>query len=358
MSRSLKVQPKYIQDVKLAWWLKSNGREQELAQELGRSLLIVIINLFLKGKPVNRLNFIEICNILGLDWRLIAGLEDRENPPASSGKATGELEQRDSLSSVSFEERQCLAESSLQTIRKLYPPIPVNSSNAIEPSRLEIGVNAIEEALDELVGTLCQMLRRLTRKAGDLLCADRTSIFLIDRERQALGSLIADDGAGGSLIIEIPLGKGIAGLAATSLRVINIPFDLYDDPRSEQAKNVDNKTGYRTYSTLACPLLNKQKDVVAVVQLINKVKPNHNPEDDLLTRIDEHGFTQEDEVLLAKFMPSILKILERCQTCYQLIQNLRKNPERDRAGFYVQNAKLLAQLKQEEQKLRKSLARI
>jgi hypothetical protein len=109
---------------------------------------------------------------------------------------------------------------------------------------------------------------------------------------------------------------------------------------------------------LACPLLNKQKDVVAVVQLINKVKLNHDPEDELLKRIDPHGFTKDDEALLARFTPSILKILERCQACYHLIQNLRKDPERQRSNRDFQNAKLLAKLKQEEQKLRESLIKL
>lgn len=299
MSRLFSVQPKYLQEVNLAWKQKTTGREQDLARQIGRSLPIVINNLFLKGQPVNRLNFIEICELLELDWREIAGLDLQE--------------------------------------------------------RL---VSSVEEALDNLVSTHCEMLRRLTRKARDLLGADRASIFLLDSERQQLGSVIADDGSGGSLVIEIPSHKGIAGLAATRLKVINIPFDVYDDVRSEEAKNIDKKTGYRTYTVLAWPLLNKQKNLVAVVQLINKLKSNYNPEDELLSRIDPKGFTQSDEAVLAKFVPSILRTLERCQSCYLLIQKLQENAEYYQADNIQEARKLIARLKQQEQQLRKRLDKI
>lgn len=321
MSKLLSVHPEYLQEAKLAWKLKSHRRKQALAHELGRPLYLVIVNLFLQGEPVNDVNFREICQILGLNWREIAGLDLEESS--------------DSLSLVR-----------------------VNSSNTLALSKLDEGISDVDQALNELVSTLCEMLRRLTRKAGKLLGADRTSIFLLDQERNELGSLIADDGHGGCLLIDLPGDRGIAGLAATSLEIINIPFDVYNDSRSEEARNTDKKTGYRTYTMLAWPLLNKQKDLVAVVQLINKLKPNCNPEDDLFRRIDTSGFTKEDEAKFAKFAPSILKILEKCQICYQLSVRLRKNQGLNQAVIAYKKAELVAELNRQEQQLRKSLNKI
>lgn len=321
MSKLLSVHPEYLQEAKLAWKLKSHRRKQALANELGRPLYLVIVNLFLQGEPVNDVNFREICQILGLNWREIAGLDLEESP--------------DSLSLVK-----------------------VNSSNTLVLSKPDEGISDVDQALNELVSTLCEMLRRLTRKAGKLLGADRTSIFLLDQERNELGSLIADDGQGGCLLIDLPGDRGIAGLAATSLEIINIPFDVYNDSRSEEARNTDKKTGYRTYTMLAWPLLNKQKDLVAVVQLINKLKPNCNPEDDLSRRIDTSGFTKEDEAKFAKFAPSILKILEKCQICYQLSVKLRKNQGLNQAVIAHKKAELVAELNRQEQQLRKSLNKI
>jgi hypothetical protein len=322
MSRLLSVHPKYIQEVNWAWKRKSDERDQDIAEELGRALTLVIVNLFLKGEPVNRVNFIEICHFLGLNWQEVAGLDLYENGNSSS-----------------------LVKTDISNAIALYN----------EPTE---GASDVDTALKELVGTLCEMLRRLTRKAGDLLRADRTSIFLLDRQTKVLGTIIADDGDGGCLLIDIPADRGIASLAANSLEVINVPFDVYDDPRSEQAKNTDKRTGYRTYTILAWPLLNKQKDLIAVVQLLNKLKPDHDPEDDLSQRIDTNGFTKEDEVIFARFAPSILKILERCQFCYQLYLRLRNDPAIDLGGASFQNAALIDELKRREQQLRKSLEKI
>jgi hypothetical protein len=312
------VQSRYLQEVNLAWKRKSDGREQEVTETLGQSLRLVIDNLFLKGEPVNRVNFIEICHFLGMNWREIAGLEGPETQFPSK-------------------------------------PSQVSADGAVALHRPTKGVDDVDQALSELVGTLCEMLRRITRKAGYLLRADRTSIFLLDHQTKVLGTILADDGEGGCLLIDIPADRGIASLAANSLTVINIPFDVYDDPRSEEAKRTDQRTGYRTYTMLAWPLLNKQKDLVAVVQLINKLKPNYHSQDDLSKKIDINGFTREDEEKFAKFAPSILKILEKCQLCYELAQKLKKNAGSKQPGSLIQKAALIAELKRQEQQLRQNL---
>lgn len=323
MSKTLSVHPEYIQAVEQAWRYKSNRQEQELAEQLGRSLPIVINNLFLKGQPVNRLNFLQICQLLGLDWRKVAGLEGQD--PSLSV----------SSSSVSL-----------------------NSVDHPVPPCFPIQQDTVDQALQDLVRTLCEMLGRLTRKAGDLLSADRTSIFLIDQHKEEVGSLIAEDGKGGSLIIDIPMNKGIVGLAAGSSNMINIPFDVYDDPRSEQAKKTDQKTGYRTYTILAWPLLNRQKEVVAVAQFINKLKPRSNPHEDLAQRIDKRGFTSEDEFVFAKFAPSIMGILGKCQLCHELAHKLQANQQITRGGVVLGEKELVAELRQREQQLRQGFAKL
>lgn len=319
--RLLRVHPKYIEEVNWAWKRKSDADAQDIADELGRALILVIANLFLKGEPVNRVNFIEICQFLGLNWREVAGLN---------------LKEKENTTSV----------------------VKLDTSSTIALYDLSEAESEVDKALKELVGTLCEMLRRLTRKAGDLLRADRTSIFLLDRQTKVLGTIIADDGDGGCLLIDIPADRGIASLAATSLEVINVPFDVYNDPRSEEAKNTDKKTGYRTYTILAWPLLNQRKDLIAVVQLLNKLKPDCNPEDELSQRIDTNGFTKEDEAVFAKFAPSILKILERCQFCYQLYIQLRNKTDINQESVALQHAKLVTELKRREQQLRRSLEKI
>ena len=73
MSRSLKVAPQLIKQVKLA--VKRNGfySLQSLAEHLGMAKST--ISNFLNGKPVDFVNFAEICETLSLNWQAIAHLE-------------------------------------------------------------------------------------------------------------------------------------------------------------------------------------------------------------------------------------------------------------------------------------------
>jgi transcriptional regulator with XRE-family HTH domain len=82
MSRSLKVSPQYIQQVKSA--LKGSGfsRQIDLAHSLGLSKATVWN--FLNGRPVDYLNFFEICQRLRLDWQEIADFDAQENDSSSS----------------------------------------------------------------------------------------------------------------------------------------------------------------------------------------------------------------------------------------------------------------------------------
>jgi AAA-like domain len=73
MSRSLRVQPDCIDQVKLA--LRRNGfpSQRALAEDVGFALATV--SNFLTGKPVDYTTFEELCRKLALDWREIADLD-------------------------------------------------------------------------------------------------------------------------------------------------------------------------------------------------------------------------------------------------------------------------------------------
>jgi HD-GYP domain-containing protein (c-di-GMP phosphodiesterase class II) len=68
--------------------------------------------------------------------------------------------------------------------------------------------------------------------------------------------------------------KSISGAAALEKRPINIA-DVYELPPSSPFtfdRSFDLRTGYRTKSILALPLISQQGDVIGVIQLINKKK--------------------------------------------------------------------------------------
>ncbi len=171
---------------------------------------------------------------------------------------------------------------------------------------------------------LNDMLQSITLKTGELLNADRTTIFLLDDEKNELWAIVAKDENGESLEIRVPAHVGIAGEVATYKKVVNIPYDFYNDPRSANAKKFDEKNGYRTYTMLAMPLLKEETgELVAVVQLINKLKPNHEHYGILDEQIDKVGFTQEDEQLFTEFAPSIRLILESSKSFLAATQRQR-----------------------------------
>ncbi|MCC3405227.1 MAG: ATP-binding protein [Microcoleus sp. PH2017_10_PVI_O_A] len=85
MGRSLRVSPGCIEQVKSA--VRRNGfpSQSAFAQEVGLSPSTV--KSFLRGNPVDYINFVEISEKLGLDWQTIAYIEQTDsqspqpNPP-------------------------------------------------------------------------------------------------------------------------------------------------------------------------------------------------------------------------------------------------------------------------------------
>ena len=76
MPRSLKVAPEHIEYVKLSLVRNNFTRQQDLAEALMISRDTV--SRFFNGKNVSYLNFLEICNQLGLDSKVISFEEENE----------------------------------------------------------------------------------------------------------------------------------------------------------------------------------------------------------------------------------------------------------------------------------------
>ncbi len=128
---------------------------------------------------------------------------------------------------------------------------------------LEATALASDEAYQAM---LEQSLRVFTRRVGELLHAERASLFLVDRDRQQLVLRVAQDMPDGDYV-RIPLASGIAGAAAVSGEVVRVD-DAYADSRFNQA--VDAETGFRTRSMLCLPLQDRSGQVFAVTQLLNR----------------------------------------------------------------------------------------
>ena len=116
------------------------------------------------------------------------------------------------------------------------------------------------------LGTTCdldRLLQMVIRYSMELLDAERATLFLYDRQKEELYSRIAE----GTKEIRISINTGLAGAAARSLEIINVP-DAYKDSRFN--RDIDKNTGFRTHNLLSCPLTDYDGKLVGILQVLNK----------------------------------------------------------------------------------------
>jgi signal transduction histidine kinase len=111
-----------------------------------------------------------------------------------------------------------------------------------------------------------ELLVVLTRATPSLVDADRATLYIFNRDHDEIWSKIATELE--IREIRLSVGQGAAGLAAQTLQPVNVT-DARTDPRVA-ARVIDEKTGYETRTTLAVPLLNLRKELVGVLQVVNK----------------------------------------------------------------------------------------
>nr|WP_199318715.1 adenylate/guanylate cyclase domain-containing protein [Leptolyngbya sp. FACHB-541] len=185
-------------------------------------------------------------------------------------------------------------------------PVPQFASLLEQITReFEHFLRAIEMINNEALETMLeQILEAFTLKIGQILQADRTTIFLVDEEREQLWSKIAQGEGEKSLEIRVPLNVGIAGHVAATGKCLNIA-DVYSHPLFN--RDVDRQTGYRTRNVLCMPIFSTKNRVVAVVQLMNKA--------------GNEPFDSDDERQFREFASSIGIILESCNSFYIAARN-------------------------------------
>ena len=119
-----------------------------------------------------------------------------------------------------------------------------------------------------------KVLKNIILHIKDIIKADRTTLFIYNKEENVLESIIIT----GENITKIKLpinSSSIAGFTFLKDKIVNIK-DVYDekelkniDPQLEHDKSWDKKTGYRTKSILAVPI-KKGNQKLGVLELINK----------------------------------------------------------------------------------------
>ncbi len=124
--------------------------------------------------------------------------------------------------------------------------------------------NNIDEIMLELSQDICGLFN-----------ADRLTLYLVSEDKTSIISKVKT-GLHSFKDLKLPIAEqSVAGFVAVHKKTINIK-DVYDDnelksysPQLNFLKQVDSKTGYRTKQMLVAPVVDANKELIGVVQIIN-----------------------------------------------------------------------------------------
>ncbi|HHD78607.1 MAG TPA: GAF domain-containing protein [Epsilonproteobacteria bacterium] len=138
----------------------------------------------------------------------------------------------------------------------------------------------ITSNLEEGLPLISEYLREITN-------AMRCSIFVHNKSNDTLWTVLAT----GIGKIEISSHEGIVGHVFQTEKYL-IENDVETNPYF--LKSVDRESGYKTINMLVCPIYNSRKELIGVLQLINKLD----------------GFKEDDMKFLTLFTNLISSFIE------------------------------------------------
>jgi len=137
------------------------------------------------------------------------------------------------------------------------------------------------------ISSLDKGLPFISAKAKEIIGADRCSVFIYSPSINELWTTLSD----GVEKIVVPYDMGIVGKTIQKEQAI-LENDAYSNPSF--LSEIDMQTGYYTKNILTAPVINSDKEVIGVFQLLNK----------------EDGFTKEDLEFIVFFAHYISGFLE------------------------------------------------
>lgn len=231
-----------------------------------------------------------------------------------------EEEKRESVHKPAFEEvpmEETItpAKTSKEKVEPLIQKLSVKESTTIDE------LNMIIKAA-ELVNSnirVDEVLKNIVSVATNLTNAERGTLYLIDREKDELWSIITL----GDEMREIRLmtGEGLAGYAAKSGETINIK-DVQRDPRFKA--DFDKASGYVTKNMICFPIKNNKGQIIGVLQLLN----NKNGE-----------FSKRDEEFLIALSIHAAIAIQNAELVEKLLQSERIQSLGKMTNFLIQDIK-------------------
>ena len=140
--------------------------------------------------------------------------------------------------------------------------------------------------------SLAEGLPLISKYAKQIIGADRCSVFIYNSKSDQLWTTMAD----GIGTIIIPADKGIVGHTLEVKKPV-IVYDAESDPLF--LSDIDKDSGYKTKNLITAPVFNSEREVIGVLQLLNK----------------EAGFN-EDDVKFMKFFAHYISGFLELSTLY------------------------------------------
>lgn len=148
------------------------------------------------------------------------------------------------------------------------------------------------------------LLELIINSTSKIIGADRSTIFLLDKEKEELWSRKAQGLEVGQVRFSIQ--KGLAGHVAKTGESLNCP-DVNKDLRFN--KDIDLQTGYHTKNLITVPLKGRGGKIIGVLQVVNKF---------------DNMFTKEDEEILHALASQAAIALENAML-YEKLDSEAKN---------------------------------
>jgi len=214
-------------------------------------------------------------------------LKELENAKAHSAKFSNEFDKKD-------QGKELMSRDELEMI--------------IQAAQIVNSTVRVDEALKAIVDV-----------AAELTNADRGSLYLVEKEKGEIWSLVA---LGEEMKeIRLKIGEGLAGYVAKTGETINIP-NVQKDPRFKS--DYDKSSGYVTKNMICFPIKNKQGEIIGVLQLLNCA----------------HGeFTKRDEEFLNALSVHSAIAIQNAELVEKLLQTERVHSLGKMANFLIQDIK-------------------
>jgi HD-GYP domain-containing protein (c-di-GMP phosphodiesterase class II) len=173
-----------------------------------------------------------------------------------------------------------------------------------------------------------RLMKLILQKSRELTSADGGSLYLVEFENGTPSRLRFNISQNDSMALNyeesvMPLTKeSIAAYVAVTGKALRIPdvYHLSGDHEYRFNRSFDERTGYRTVSTLAVPMKNHRGEITGVIQVVNR-KKNFGEKLNSQNYADVvEPFDQEDEEFISSLASQAAVALEN----NQLIQDIER----------------------------------